>query len=187
MANIDCICPALPDGSTRHPEGDTVSLRPKLDFRTAATIQHAISVLRLEEQEPAVEEVLARLTEAYVRYGIESWTVVDRDGKPVPVTPSNVEALLFADLASAMVVGEEADELYSGAILIPLLKRASTSSSDTPTPDETSPPTGSPETPEPQTPSSPSSTSTIQTDDTEMTSSSPDGASSSSPTLVSVT
>ena len=186
MAKIDCICPAGPDGTTRHPEGDTVTLRAKLDFRTAATIQHAVSVLRLEEQEPSVEEVLARLTEAYVKYGVESWTLVDKDWKAIPVSPSTVEAVLFADITAAMVVGEEADELYSGAILLPLLKRASTSSLDTPTPDVTSPPTGSQETPTEPTPSLPSSTTTTQTDATAMTSSSPDGVSSSSPNLVSV-
>jgi len=185
MASIDCICPPLA-GETRHPEGDTVTLRPKLDFRTAATIQHSVSVLRLEEQEPAVEEVLARLTEAYVRYGVESWTIVDAEGKPVPVTPSNVEAVLFADLTAAMVVGEEADEMYSGAILLPLLKRASTSSPGTPTTDETSLPTGSQETPAEPTPLRPSSTSTTQTDDTGPTSYSPDGDSKSSLSMASV-
>jgi hypothetical protein len=179
MVKIDCICPPLA-GETRHPEGDTVTLRPVLDFRTAATIQHAVSVLRLEEQEPNVEEVLARLTEAYVRYGVESWTIVDADGKAVPVTPSNVEAILFADLTAAMIVGEEADELYSGAILLPLLKRASTFSPDTQTTDETSQPTGSQETPAEPTPLRPSSTSTTQTDDTVTTSSLPDGDSRSS-------
>lgn len=185
MATVDCVCPPLA-GETRHPDGDTVTLRQKLDFRTAATIQHAVSVLRLEDQNPSVEEVLARLTEAYVRYGVESWTVVDEAGKPVPVTPTTVEAVLFADLTAAMVVGEEADELYSGTILLPLLKRASTSSPATPTPDSTSPPTGSQETSTEPTPSKPSSTTTTPTDDTETTSESPGIGSSSSPNLVSV-
>ena len=182
MANDDCICPPLA-GETRHPQGDTVTLRPVLDFRTAATIQHAVSVLRLEDQEPAVEEVLARLTEAYVKFGVESWTVVDADGKPVPVNPHTVEDVLFPNIAAAMVVGEEADELYSGTILLPLLKRASNSSPATPTPDETSPPTSSP--PNTPTPLRPSLTTTTQTDDIEPTSESPDGVSSSSPSLAS--
>jgi hypothetical protein len=173
MANIDCVCPPLA-GETRHPDGDVVTLRPTLDFRTAATIQHAVSVLRLEEQDPTVEEILARLTEAYVKYGVVSWTIVDASGEPVPVTPTTVETVLFANIAAAMVVGEEADELYSGTILLPLLKRASNSSAATPTPDSTSQPTGSPETPTESTPSKPSSITTIRTAGTAETSESPE-------------
>ena len=184
MTKIDCICPPLA-GETRHPDGDTVTLRPKLDFVTAATIQHTISVVRLEDRQVDIEEILGRLTQAYVKYGVESWTIVDADGKPVPVNPGTVEDVLFADITASMMVGDEADELYSGAILLPLLKRASMSSPDTLTPDETSPPTSSQGNPEPPTPLRPSSTGTTQTDDTETTSSSPDGVSSSSLSMAS--
>ncbi len=184
MTKIDCICPPQA-GETRHPEGDTVTLRPKLDFVTAATIQHTISVVRLEDRQVDIEEVLGRLTQAYVKYGVQSWTVVDAEGKPVPVNPGTVEDVLFPNLTAAMIVGDEADELYSGAILLPLLQRASTSSPDTSMPDETSPPTSSQENPEPPTPLRRSSTGTTQTDGTETTSSSPDGDSSSSLSMAS--
>jgi len=185
VIRVDCLCPPS-GGAPRHPDGDTITLREKLDFRTAATIQHAISVLRLEEREPQVEEVLARLTEAYVRYGIASWSLVDEAGAPIPVSPQAVDAYLFSNLTAAMIVGDEADERFSGAILLPLLQRASTSSPATPTTDETSPPTGSPESPAPPTPLRPSSTTTTPTDGTATTSRRRAGASRSSPSSASV-
>ncbi len=190
MTAIDCICPPGPGGEVRHAAGDTVTLRETLDFRTASTIQHAISVLRMDragdDEETTSEEILARLTEAYIKYGVVAWTVEDAAGAPVPVNPTNVERILLADITAAMIVGEDADELYSGAILRPLLQRASMSSADTPTPDSMSAPTGSADMTAPPTPLRPSSTTTTPTDDTGTTSSSLGGDYSSSPTSESV-
>lgn len=190
MATIECICPPV-DGGQRHPEGDVVTFKVPMDYPTAAKVQHAISVLRMERDpdeqgEIETEEFLAKLTEAYMRFGIVEWTLVDAAGKAIPVTPANVERYLFSDITAAMVVGDEADGLYSRAILAPLLKRASNSSPATLTPDSTSQPTGSQPTPDEPMPSKPSSTSTTPTDDTETTSESPGIGSSSSPSLVSV-
>ena len=186
MGPVPCLCPPTPEGTTRHPDGDTVTFKERLDFRTAATIQHAVSAFRLArgDDEVAVEEVLATLTEAYLRYGIASWTLVDKEGKPIPVTPSNVETYLLVDIATAAVLGDEADSAFSEAILLPLLRRASSSSPDMQTPESTSPPTGSqPSTP---TPLKPSLITTSQTVVTETTSDLPDGDSSSSPRSESV-
>jgi hypothetical protein len=176
----ECLCPPLREGGVRHPKGDSVLLKDPLDFRTAATIQHAISVLRLEEREPHAEEILARLTEAYVRYGITAWTLLDPDGKPIPVTPATVDQFVLSNIPAASVIGDEADEMYSRTILLPLVKRASASSPSTPTPDETSATTSSPENPEPPTPLRRSSTTTTPTDDTVRTSPRRGGGSKSS-------
>jgi hypothetical protein len=176
---IDCICPGTPH------EDDTVTLYPTLDFRRAMTMQKAVVIARTgvdEDMDPA--EILAILAESYLRYGVESWTLVDAAGKAIPVTPDNVTAYLMPHIGEAMDVAEEADGLYQEAVLLPLVRRGLRSSQPTPTTDSMSPSTGSD--PDPQTPSSPSSTTTTPTDDIGTTSSPPDGVSKSSPSLVSV-
>lgn len=179
--HVECLCPLTPGGEVRHPTGDNIELKVPLDFRSAATMQHSINVLRLtrgDDVQLPIEEILGVLTESYLRFGIRSWTLVDPAGKPIPVTPTTVDMYLMPNLTAAALVGDEADAVFSEVILLPLVKRASTSSPDTPTTDSTSAPTGSPI--EAPTPLRPSSTSTIPTDDIDTTSPSPDGDSSSS-------
>jgi hypothetical protein len=175
MATVPCLCP--PD-QTRHPDGDTVTLRQKLDFVTATTMQKAVGLLVNDEPGVPSERLLAVLAEQYVLYGVETWTVRDAKGKPVPVTPAAVREYLLSNLEAAMTVADEADSLYAKVVLTPLLRKASSSSPPTQTSDSTSQPTGSP--PEPMRRSRRSSTSTSQTDATATTSSSRDGDSSSS-------
>ena len=184
--HVDCLCPLTPEGKTRHDTGDTIELKVPLDFRSAATMQHAVNVLRITSGDDALEteQILGVLTEAYLRYGIRSWTLVDTAGEPIPVSPTNVDAYLMADLTAAAIVGDAADSAFSEVILLPLLARASTSSVDTQTTESTSLPTGSP-TVDP-TPLRPSSITTSQMDDTATTSSSLDGVSNLSPSSVSV-
>lgn len=184
---VDCLCPRT-GAEVRHPDGDDITLYERLPFRRVATIQHTITSLRLEsgDEDVPTEEILAALTEGYLRWGIESWTLLDAKGQPIPVTASTVTEYLLPNIEAASVVGDIADQQFSGVVLFPLLKRASTSSQGTSTPVETSPPTGSSESPAEPTPLRPSSTTTTQTDDTETTSSSPGGDSSSSPRSASV-
>jgi hypothetical protein len=174
MAHIECICPAKPDGSKRHPDGDTVTLREALDFTGALAVRN---VLRLKEDGDTVGDILAALTHAYLVHGIESWTLVDAEGKPIPVDRDAVRTHLLVHPLVAMDVGDEAEELYTQAVVTPLVEAASKSSSDTPIETSTSQPKDS-STPHP-TPSSPSLTSTSQTDSTDATSMSLVGASSS--------
>ena len=179
MARIPCICPGTPH------DGDTVTLRPKLGFREAMTMQKAIVMARTQQDEDLeVAEILAILAESYVRHGVESWTLVDEAGKAIPVSAAAVDRYLLPHIAAAMDVAEEADDLYQEVVLLPLLTRGSKSSQPTPTTDSTSPSTGSG--PDPLKPSRPSSTTTSPTDAIETTSASPDGVSNSSPSLVSV-
>jgi hypothetical protein len=182
MATVPCLCPPTAEG-VRHPEGDTVTLRDPLDFRTAVTMQKAVTILFSDQPGASPEQVLGVLSEAYVVHGVASWSVVDGKGKPVPVNPATVAATLLPHVAAAMAVADEADPLYAKAVLVPLLAKASNSSPGTPTSESTSPATGSP--PAPLKPLRPSSTSTTPTADTATTSRSRAGGSSSSPSSAS--
>jgi hypothetical protein len=175
MVTVNCLCP--PNGAeVRHPAGDTITLKEKLDFRTALTMRKSIVMLRAGNEEVTNEEILATLDESYLRYGIESWSLVDAKGKPLPVKTSTIESVLLADIDAAMTVAEEANELYSAVVLLPLLKGALSSSRPTPTDDSTSVTNGS--SPEPPKPSKRSSTTTSRTGTTERTSSALVGVSS---------
>lgn len=180
--SIVCICPRK-DDEVRHPQGDTVVLRDKLDFRTAVTMQESVTVLRgsrPDDEEIPAAEVLAALDEAYLVYGIESWTLEDAKGKPIKVSPATVFDTLLdpANLAAAMAVFAEAEDLYNPTVLVPLVVRGSSSSRPSPTTEPTSAESGPPL--EPPKPSKRSSTSTTRTDSTEPTLIKPAGDSSSS-------
>jgi hypothetical protein len=177
MVTIACLCPPLASGDTRHPDGDEVHLRERLDFRAATTMRKVIALVYHEDPEASVADILGALTEHYVLLGVESWTLVDARNKPIPVTKPAIREHLLSHPDIAMEVGDAADELYSESVVDPLVAKASSSSPPTPTDDSTSAPTDSTR----PTPSSPSSTSTTPMDDTVMTSSPLVGASSSSP------
>lgn len=174
MAEIECICPAKPDGSPRHPEGDTVTLRETLGFVQATTVRNRMALMTGEDHITA-SDILAGLTETYLFVGIESWTLVDAKGKPVPVTRGNIVDLLLSHPLVAMKVGDEADELYSGAVVLPLLGMASGSLPSTPVDGSTSAQTDSPK--QPPKPSKPSSTTTTRTGVTDRTTASLAGVS----------
>lgn len=177
---IDCACPG-----GRHPEGDTITLRDRLDFRTATTIRKSIALGSDDGTPLGAAEVLAILTEGYVLYGIEAWTLVDDRGKPLPVTRSSIrDRILDSPTAyvSATMIGDAADDLYGPQVLLPLLARASISSPPLPTEPSMSPKPGPAKLPRP---SKRSSTSTTRTDGIEATSPSLAGVSSSSPSLTS--
>jgi hypothetical protein len=175
--DIPCICP-LVEGQLRHAEGDRVEFHEKLDFRSSLMVQNTI--LELKEEDPGASggDVMAVLTEGYVLAGIKSWTVVGVDGKPIEPTKPAIRELLLTRLDVALSVAEEADRLYRVAVLAPLVAKASPSSPPTPTDESTSPISTSPE--QNQNHSSPSSISTTPMDDTETTSLSLVGGSSSS-------
>jgi hypothetical protein len=179
---ITCVCPEKGDGSVRHPDGDEITLRDKLDFHAVTTIRWESAVLRETDPGAALSEYLAAATENYVLFGIEAWTIVDAKGKPVEVTKPAIRQLILGNAVVGQLVGDEADNLY-GAVMRPLLNPALTSSPPTPTAESTSPTTAS--SAKRQKPPSRSSITTIPTAGTEVTSSSLDGDSSSSPNSVS--
>jgi len=156
-----------------------VTLRERLDFRAALTARNMMIVIKTEDPDAGVAEILAALTETYLLLGIESWSLVDAKGKPVEPSRAAIREMLLAHPDAAMQVGDAADELYSQAVLLPLVARAQRSSPPTPTAQSTSAPR--PSRAKHPRPSRPSSITTTPTDATETTSLSPDGASSSSP------
>ena len=180
---IACPCPPTAAGGTRHPDGDTVVLRDRLDFRAATTVRKAIGLV--SEDGPAdAAEILAVMTEWYCVLGIEAWTLVDAKGKPVPVSRSTIRELLLESESAqeqASVIADAADGLYMAAVLLPLLGRASNSSPPTPTAPSTSAPKDSPA--KPRRPSRPSSTTSIPTAAIVPTTSSRAGVSSTSPSV----
>ena len=175
--DIPCICPPI-EGQPRH-DRDTVTLRERLDFRSSLAAQNAIVFLKSEDPDASAADILAALTESYVLSGIESWSVVGVDGKPIEPTKAAIRELLLTNLDVAMDVAEAADDLYRDAVVDPLVRKASSSSPDTPTEAPTSPTSTSEESN--QNHSSPSSTSTTPMDGTETTSLSLAGVSNSSP------
>ena len=183
MAEIPCICPAGPDGEPRHTT-DSVELHPKLGFRAADAIKTGLAAMYIDDPDAGIGEVLAVLREGYIVHGVASWTVVDAEGVPVPVTKGAVRSMLLSVPDAASIVADAADALYAEAVLAPLLRAASTSSPPGPTEGSTSPPIGSSDTP--PTPSSPSSTTTSPTDDITTITRLHAGDSNSSQSLASV-
>ncbi len=176
IVTVDCLCP--PKGkAVRHPKGDKITLKPVLDFEAVSACRWAASIMRVTDPEASYAEMFGRVSKLYVVHGIESWTLVDAEGKARDVSPSDVRATVLQNVGAAIAVSDVAEELY-GDVMRPLLIGASESSPTSPTDESTSPPTTSSE--KPQTPSKPSSISTIPTADTEVTASSLDGVSSSS-------
>lgn len=177
---VACLCPPTPQGAVRHPEGERITLRDRLDFHGAITCQKAITILKAEDPDVSSAEVLAVLTENYVLQGIVGWSVVDARGRAIaPLKSAIRELLLEANPDAASTICDAADGLYQEQVLLPLLKRASASSPATPTDASTSASQPSP-TPLPRR-SKRSSTSTSRTDGIVTTISSPAGVSSLSP------
>jgi len=180
---IACPCPPKADGGSRHPDGDTVTLRDVLPFRSATTIRKAIGMVS-EDGNPDPAEILAVMTEWYCLLGIEAWTLTDAHGKPVPVTRATIrDSLLESESAQeqASVIADAADGLYMAAVLLPLLARASSSSPPTPTAPSTSAPKDSQASPPKR--SKPSSITSIPTAAIATTTRSRAGASSTSPNV----
>ncbi len=135
---VGCLCP--PNGQ-RHPNGDTITWRDKLDFRTALAARKAVSWARTEDESVDVPDVLALLSEFYLTHCIESWTLRDAKGKAIEVSRRTVEQYVLSSEA-AFDLAEVADDLYSDRILGPLVTAASKSSPPTQTNGSTSPTPG---------------------------------------------
>ena len=176
MATIPCVCPPKATGEARH-ASDTVTLRQRLDFRAALTARNTVIVLKQEDPDASVAEILATLTEMYLLVGIESWSLVDTRGKAVPVSRAVIRQFIVDHPDEATAVGDEADGLYSAAVIAPLVARAQNSSPPTPTDESTSATDGQSPPKRPRR-SKPSSITTIPTAATARMSASPAGGSS---------
>lgn len=115
-----CGCPGSPHAA------DEVYLLPVLTFDGGTAADTAMrSMLGSGDADAVTREVVR----AYLTHQVAGWNLVDEDGRPVPYDP----ALLLSDWAAALVVGDKADDLYSEALLAPLVAAASTSSPGGPT------------------------------------------------------
>ena len=160
--SIPCVCPPKAGGEPRH-ASDTVTFRDRLDFRGGMVIRKAITMLKVEDPESGAAEVLAAMSEHYMLEGIESWSLTDAKGKPVECDKSAIRRFMdeHQDIVFDSLV-DEADNLYSEQVLLPLVRRADASSQPSPTEPSTSAPTGSAAKPRRRSPRS--STSTTPTD-----------------------
>ncbi len=130
---VPCSCPSKP-----HPE-DTVWLAANVDVRIGRA---AMTALRTVPQ--AFSDQMAVLGTAFLHFGVREWSFVDDKGEPLPVTVENIDARLTWN-QGGMEVGEKADELYAGDLMVPLDRARSKASSAGPTETSTSvtQPTGS--------------------------------------------
>ena len=138
MVTVACLCPPNAAGEVRHPAGDEITLREHLDFRAALTARNMMMLVKTEDPDATVADILAALTETYLLVGIESWSLVDGKNKPIEVTKAAIREHLFSRTDIAMEVGNAADGLYSQAVIGPLVALASKSSPTTPTDRSTS-------------------------------------------------
>lgn len=121
----DCACPGTPHAD----EGDLVYLRPTLSLAGGIAAQQDLVASNGE-----ANELVRRWLVTYVRYGAKSWNLLDEAGQPVPF---DVDVLLD-DFTLAEPVAEQANDLYSEAVLRPLAMSRSRTSRTGPTAASTS-------------------------------------------------
>jgi hypothetical protein len=130
-----CRCPGDP---RPHPDGDIVTLVPRLTLPMAASLKTRMLSANLGDD--SIAAVQFSLVSGYLRaapFGaIASWSLLEEGPEvkgqptfvPVPITSENVERLLpWAD--GGEEVAEEADRLYGADFLAPFLRRINSSSS----------------------------------------------------------
>lgn len=151
-----------PDG--QHPDGDSVSLKPKLGLAAGIEAQQTIQGIGKGDSHAKVS---GQLLELYLRNGVAEWTLHNGSG-PIELNPETLQSELLDDFARAEPIADVADSLYYAAVVAPLVAAASKSSQATRPAPSTSAGTGSP--PSRRKRSGRSSTSTTRTDSTEPTS-----------------
>lgn len=115
-----CQCPGQPHAQ------DEVYLLPRLSWEGGSAAEAVIAAALGRGDAEAVARPLVR---AYLEHQVAGWNLAGPDGAPLPY---DVE-LLLSDWSIARAVGEAADELYSEALLAPLVASASKSSPAGPT------------------------------------------------------
>lgn len=179
--SIKCPCPPRADGEPRH-DADTVTLRDKLDFHATTSIRKQIGIVKMDDPDTSTGEILAVMTEHYLLFGIEAWTITDAKGHAIEVDRAAIRAFLErVPPDTEMDLTDAADELYSARVLRPLVARGQSSSPPSPMAGSTSAKRSSGTT-RPRQPKR-SSTSTSRTDGTGTITTLPVGGSSSSQSL----
>lgn len=114
----DCACPGTP-----HPNGDTVTFKPKLSFDENVA---ALSAIFAGDGPSNANKAWG----IYLHAGPVAWNLLDEDGEPVPLTREALDALPFED---QFEIGDRADDIYGETVLTPFRRRMSESSSSGPT------------------------------------------------------
>lgn len=130
----ECRCPGTP---APHPDGDIVTLVPKLTLPMAAALK-ARTMSDNTGGDESIAAVQFSLVSGYLRaapYGaIASWSFLEEGPEvkgtipmvPVPITAEAIERLIpWAN--GGEEVAEMADRLYGGDFLAPFLRRISSS------------------------------------------------------------
>ena len=115
----DCACPNTP-----HPDGDTVTLKPKLTFDENVAAFAAIF-------SPPNPGAVAKAWGVYLHAGPVAWNLLDEDGRAVPLTDDALDGLDFPD---QYAIADAADDLYGETVVSPLVRQMSKSSPTSPTP-----------------------------------------------------
>lgn len=108
--SVPCDCPE----QFRHPDGDVVSLYPKLGMEAGIAVQSAFDANSSPEQR------LVAMRIAMLDHQIAAWTKLDGDGKNAPINPAMVRARL-AWMEGGSDVVAKMTELYGAAILAPFV------------------------------------------------------------------
>lgn len=172
---IPCACPPLEGGQPRHDTDELVYV-DELPYRQAIAAQKDMSLAFGDDaagEEVTTGDALATLTEQYVLRGLESWSLVDVNGQPIPVTRQAIRGYLLSRWQIATVVSDAVEPLYNPQVLLPLVERASRLSQPGETAGSTSAPMASPS--KRPRPSKRSSTSSTQMDGTAIPTSWPAG------------
>jgi hypothetical protein len=124
-----------PCEGTPHPDGDIVYLPAEL----SASAGMAVRGLMVEGLMGMAADLLQeRLGELWLKVAIASWTFLDDDGEPIPLTAENiVRALPYAK--GGRLVADKADDLYAGSVVDPLVAQLAKLSPTGPTSRRTSP------------------------------------------------
>jgi len=113
----DCTCPDSPhDGRDGADDGDTVTLRPHLGFAAGAE-----ALRKIIESDGDVNRVAELVGPVYIREGVVGWNVIDDDGGAAELDIASI----LGDYSLAYPIAEAADDLYSEAVLAPLVSRMS--------------------------------------------------------------
>ena len=161
----DLVPVRVPCPTGEHPDGDSVSLRPKIGLSGGIEAQQTIQKIA---KDATAEQVTGLLLSVYLRHGVAEWALHDDEGEPHPLNPDTLQSVLLDDFELAQPIADVADQLYYAAVVAPLVAAASKSSRATRPAATTSAPTESPASP--PKPSKRSSTSTTPTAGTAPTS-----------------
>lgn len=110
----DCTCPNTP-----HAEGDFVSILPRPSLDLGLEAQYDLSQVMDDKGVVDGTRLKARWLKTYIRMGAVAWNLTDADGAPVPFDVN----VILADYEFAYPIADRCDDLYSEAILRPLMAR----------------------------------------------------------------